>query len=249
MAQKYKIICKCAKKLVLLHTFLDNMTILSLDTTTSVCSASLVNDKEVIGAFHSFEGHNHAAALPQMVEQLLSLLHEREESLDAVVLSEGPGSYTGLRIGASFAKGLCYGLQIPLIPVSTLDLLVWTAQAAGVTPAYWVPMIDARRMEVYTEVYGVTPPIAQVIDTKKTLEQLCPNTDMPIYYFGDGAAKCQKILAGERFRFIEGVYPNTDVVMPHLADCKKLTDKDIAYYEPFYLKNFQAAPAHVKGLN
>lgn len=242
----------CKKTCIFAH-FLRNMTVLSLDTTTSVCSASLICNGEVIKAYHSFEGHNHAAALPQMVEQLLLLMQERRLTIDAVVFSEGPGSYTGLRIGASFTKGLCYGLQIPLMPVSTLDLLVWTAQEGKtqqeIESAYWVPMIDARRMEVYTEIYGKTSPMAKVIDHKEVLDQLCPESDKAIYYFGDGAGKCQNVLDSPRFRFIDGIYPNTDVVWHYIEECKNLTEKEIAYYEPFYLKDFQAAPSHVKGLN
>lgn len=252
MAQKYEIICTFAKKVVLLHEILRFMTILSLDTTTDVCSAALLRDEEVLASLQDTEGRNHAARLPQMAQELLQLASTRFgiTQPEAVALSIGPGSYTGLRIGASFAKGLCYGLQVPLIPVPTLDLLTFGALKVlqEQDNAYFLPMGDARRMEVYTNVYGLTEPCALVVDSEEKVMRLLPTDDKPVYYFGNGAAKCRPILTAPRFRFIDGIYPDAALVGPYINRYKMVDNKELAYLEPFYLKDFQAAPSHVKGL-
>ena len=140
------------------------MTILCIETSTSVCSAAICKDGVPGKQCISYDGSNHARLLPRYIEELLSYAREQGLSIDAVALSEGPGSYTGLRIGASTAKGLCYGLNIPLIPVPTLEVLCEAAKKnlSSVSPkdglysvseAVLVPMIDARRMEVYTAVF------------------------------------------------------------------------------------------------
>ena len=129
------------------------MTILCIETSTSVCSAAVCKDGSLIKQCINYEGSNHARLLPMYIEELLSFAREQHLSIDAVALSEGPGSYTGLRIGASTAKGLCYGLNVPLIPVPTLEVL---CEASGVKQGRLIPMIDARRMEVYTMMDGET---------------------------------------------------------------------------------------------
>ena len=130
------------------------MTILCIETSTSVCSAAICKDGAPIKQCICLEGSNHARLLPRYIEELLSFARAQQLSIDAVALSEGPGSYTGLRIGTSTAKGLCYGMDIPLIPVSTLAVLCEAAKAQSPITnhpsAILVPMIDARRMEVYT---------------------------------------------------------------------------------------------------
>ena len=127
------------------------MTILCSETSTSVCSAAICKDGEPIKQCICREGSNHARLLPLYIEELLSFAREQSFSIDAVALSEGPGSYTGLRIGTATAKGLCYGLNVPLIPVPTLEVL---KVASGIKEGILIPMIDARRMEVYTSVSG-----------------------------------------------------------------------------------------------
>ena len=128
------------------------MTVLCIETSTSVCSAAICTDGKPLKQCICLEGSNHARLLPLYIEELLQLANEQHLTIDAVALSEGPGSYTGLRIGTSTAKGLCYGLNVPLIPVPTLQVLCAAAKEKGAT-GMLCPMIDARRMEVYTALY------------------------------------------------------------------------------------------------
>ena len=136
------------------------MTILCIETSTSVCSAAICKDGAPIKQCINYEGSNHARLLPLYIDELLTLAREQGLTIDAVALSEGPGSYTGLRIGTSTAKGLCYGLNIPLIPVPTLEILVEAAKEqssiSNLQSSIMIPMIDARRMEVYTQIDGET---------------------------------------------------------------------------------------------
>ncbi len=243
------------------------MTILCIESSTSVCSAAICKDGEPIKQCISYEGSNHARLLPRYIEELLSFAREQGLSIEAVALSEGPGSYTGLRIGASTAKGLCYGLNIPLIPVPTLDVLCEAARKSlcsvspkdglcSVNEAVLIPMIDARRMEVYTKVEGETK--AVVVENEESV--LCQNSGLAAersyYYFGDGAEKCSKIFTKPNWHFIPGIVPEAQY-MGALVESRKskvesrkmISGAELAYYEPFYLKEFIAAPSHVKGLN
>ena len=234
------------------------MTILCIETSTSVCSAAICKDGVPSKQCISYEGSNHARLLPRYIEELLSFAREEGLSIDAVALSEGPGSYTGLRIGASTAKGLCYGLNIPLIPIPTLEVLCEAAKAKVESQesrvksqeAILIPMIDARRMEVYTKVDDETK--AVVVENEESL--FSPSLlgegrgEASYYYFGDGAAKCQAVLTGEKWHFIPGIVPEAQYMGGLVADRKMISGADLAYYEPFYLKEFIAAPSHVKGL-
>ena len=234
------------------------MTILCIESSTSVCSAAICKDGEPIKQCISYEGSNHARLLPRYIEELLSFAREQGLSIEAVALSEGPGSYTGLRIGASTAKGLCYGLNIPLIPVTTLDVLCEAARKSlcSVNEAVLIPMIDARRMEVYTKVEGETK--AVVVENEESV--LCRNSGLAAersyYYFGDGAEKCSKIFTKPNWHFIPGIVPEAqymgtlaEQIINHKSQITNHQSIDLAYYEPFYLKEFIAAPSHVKGLN
>ena len=216
------------------------MTILCIETSTSVCSAAVCKDGSLIKQCINYEGSNHARLLPMYIEELLSFAREQHLSIDAVALSEGPGSYTGLRIGASTAKGLCYGLNVPLIPVPTLEVL---CEASGVKEGRLIPMIDARRMEVYTMMDGETK--AVVVENEDSLYA----GDEEVYYFGDGAAKCQQVLTKPNWHFIPDIVPQAQYVCA-LAEKSEIRNQksDLAYYEPCYLKEFIAAPSHVKGL-
>ena len=234
------------------------MTILCIESSTSVCSAAICKDGEPNKQCISYEGSNHARLLPRYIEELLSFAREQGLSIEAVALSEGPGSYTGLRIGASTAKGLCYGLNIPLIPVPTLDVLCEAARKSlcSVSEAVLIPMIDARRMEVYTKVDGETK--AVVVENEESV--LCQNSGLAAersyYYFGDGAEKCSKIFTKPNWHFIPGIVPEAqhmgalaEQIINHKSQITNHQSIDLAYYEPFYLKEFIAAPSHVKGLN
>lgn len=233
------------------------MTILNIETSTSCCSAAITIEGKVVAHRENLSGANHASELPVFIEQLLAEAKTNDWRLDAVALSEGPGSYTGLRIGASTAKGICYGLNIPLIPIDTLQILCAAVQAKlniQKEDALLCPMIDARRMEVYTALYQSNSLLrlgeieAKIIDSDAFME---PLAERDIYFFGNGSAKCSEVITSENAHFIEDIVPCT-CYMGHLAEQKakeQLLDvKQVAYYEPFYLKEFVAAPSHVKGL-
>ena len=222
------------------------MTILCIETSTSVCSAAICKDGAPIKQCICLEGSNHARLLPRYIEELLSFAREQGYSIEAVALSEGPGSYTGLRIGASTAKGLCYGLNVPLIPVPTLEVL---KLASGVKEGILIPMIDARRMEIYTMVDGETK--AVVVENEESL--YAGKED--VFYFGDGAAKCAQIFTKLNWHYVPDIVPEAkyvgalaEQITNHKSQITNAKSIDLAYYEPFYLKEFIAAQSHVKGL-
>lgn len=227
------------------------MTIVCIETSTSVCSAAICKDGAPGKQCINYEGSNHARLLPLYIEELLAFAREQHLVIDAVALSEGPGSYTGLRIGASTAKGLCYGLNIPLIPVPTLEVLCTAAKeklsTVHCTPYTLIPMIDARRMEVYTMIDGQTK--AVVVDNE---DSLYTGND-EVYYFGDGAEKCSKIFTKPNWHYLPGIVPEAQYVgvlaESYTVHRTPYTVHQIAYYEPYYLKEFIAAPSHVKGLS
>ena len=204
------------------------------------------------------EGSNHARLLPRYIEELLSFAREHDLSIEAVALSEGPGSYTGLRIGTSTAKGLCYGLNIPLIPVPTLEVLCEAAKEQSAVSIQHsdllVPMIDARRMEIYTMLNGETKAVVVEKEDSLMSERVneLTNEGLNVYYFGDGAEKCSKIFTKPNWHYIPDIVPEAQymgrLVESREPKVKRLTASELAYYEPFYLKEFIAAPSHVKGL-
>lgn len=219
------------------------MTILAIETSTQVCSAAWCRDGVCLAERIQEAGSNHAAVLPVFIDELLAEARQQGWQADAVAVSEGPGSYTGLRIGLSTAKGLCYGWNVPLIPISTMDVLCAAArEQLGEKTGILVPMLDARRMEVYTRVNGEVK--AQIVTDADWL----PQGDK-VYYFGDGAAKCKELLESPRCTLLEHVLPVARV-MGALAEKaeKRIGEKELAYFTPYYLKEFVAAPSHVKGL-
>ncbi len=223
------------------------MTILCIETSTSVCSAALCKDGTLIKQLINREGSNHARLLPLYLEQLMNEAREQGLTIEAVALSEGPGSYTGLRIGTSTAKGLCYGLNVPLIPVPTLRVLEEAFLSSNAvtdrSASILFPMIDARRMEVYTsDETGQTRAI--VVENESSLY----TGDKEAFYFGDGAAKCQSVLTAPNWHFAPDIVPEARFVGAIAEREGVPTNMDIAYYEPYYLKEFIAAQSHVKGL-
>ena len=228
------------------------MTILCIETSTSVCSAAICKDGVLNKQCINYEGSNHARLLPLYIEQLLQYARENNLTIEAVALSEGPGSYTGLRIGTSTAKGLCYGLNVPLIPVPTLDVLCEAAKSQiknHKSKIIFLPMLDARRMEVYTSINGETK--AVVVENEDSLYA----GDEAVYYFGDGASKCTKLFTKPNWHYIPDIVPEAQFVGALAEQIKNQKSKitnaksvDLAYYEPFYLKEFIAAQSHVKGL-
>ncbi len=229
--------------------------ILSIETGTDICSVGLARDGELLSLRESDEGRDHAKKVALFVDELLSQTGIAPEELDAVAVGMGPGSYTGLRIGVSFAKGLCYGLQIPLIAVGSLDALVEVAKEdneAGILDVEsWeksilCPMVDARRMEVYTQIFASDgTPLSEVsaeIVTEESFSQWREKGEFVI--FGNGAAKCQEVLKDAKY--IEVVPSARGLV--RLAEQRFSEGKveDIAYFEPFYLKDFVVIPSKKK---
>lgn len=223
-------------------------TILNIDTSTTVCSVALSAGGECLSMRKDESGNNHSRVIGVFTQQLLQEADSNGWKVAAVALSQGPGSYTGLRIGTSFAKGLCYGMDIPLIAIPTLKIMAWTVaqrlKAEGVhTDALLCPMIDARRMEVYSAVYDmelneVEAVSAKIIDHESFSDLLA---NRKIYFFGNGSNKCKDAITSHNATFIDGVNPlATDMaVMAHEAYNKK-EFADVAYFEPFYLKDFIA---------
>ena len=248
------------------------MTILCIETSTSVCSAAICKDGSLIKQCISYEGSNHAKLLPLYIEELLAFARSQKMRIEAVALSEGPGSYTGLRIGTSTAKGLCYGLNVPLIPVSTLQVLAVAAKeklANGQWPianSHLCPMLDARRMEVYTAFYDTDlHPLSEVkavvVENEESFSEAvfqcnglsgeagltAERSYHEVIYFGDGAAKCQAVLPN--WHYLPDIIPEAQYVGKLIANGQWPKADNLAYYEPFYLKEFIAAQSHVKGLN
>ena len=223
-------------------------TILNIDTSTTVCSVALSAEGECLSMRKDESGNNHSRVIGVFTQQLLQEADSNGWKVAAVALSQGPGSYTGLRIGTSFAKGLCYGMDIPLIAIPTLKIMAWAvAQRLKMedvhTDALLCPMIDARRMEVYSAVYNmelneVEAVSAKIID-QESFSGLLANRK--IYFFGNGSNKCKDAITSHNATFIDGVNPlATDMaVMAHEAYNKK-EFADVAYFEPFYLKDFIA---------
>ena len=190
---------------------------------------------------------NHAALLSAFIQDAMQHIKALNLKLDAVAVSSGPGSYTGLRIGVSTAKGLCYGLEIPLISVSTLEVLTVSAMhtiADKELQLLFCPMIDARRMEVYAAVYDRALEVkreiaADIVDENSYLEFL---DEHPVYFFGNGAAKSREKITHPNAHFIDEICPLAKWMFP-LAEkaIVKQDFKDVAYFEPFYLKEFVAS--------
>lgn len=227
--------------------------ILSIETSTSVCSVALSAEGKVLFEKSSFEGHSHAALLGVFVEEALSVLKENERKLDAVAVSSGPGSYTGLRIGVSLAKGLCFGWNIPLISIHTLDIMAATVIKQQVVDpdCLYCAMLDARRMEVYASIYDssmhtVRETAADIVDADTYASYLEKGK---VCFFGNGATKCQSVITSSNALFVEDIHPLA-VNMVTLAEeaYDKGQFEDVAYFEPFYLKEFQATIAKNKVL-
>ena len=224
-------------------------TILHIETSTDVCSVALTTESQVLDHRENYEGQTHATLLSQYVKEMLDYARSRDLKLDAIAVSIGPGSYTGLRIGLSEAKGLAFGLQLPLIGVNTLQLLSVSTMFNHFIDVdgdklLYVPMIDARRMEVYTAAYtpalnAVLEPQAMILD-EHSFETLLEQ-GYQLVLMGNGSDKAHQVLSRDGVRFIEGIKP-VAVDMLALAE-KAYREKnfiDVAYSTPLYLKEFQA---------
>ncbi len=216
--------------------------ILNIETATKNCSVSIAKDGEVIILKELNDGkYSHAEKLHPYIDEALKEANIAKEALDAIAVSKGPGSYTGLRIGVSAAKGLCFALNIPLISIETLTSL---AHSLKVEDALIIPMLDARRMEVYSAVYDsqynkVREIKAEVIDENSFSNY----TNKRIYFVGDGAEKCESIIKSDNTIFSGNSYPSAkDMALLSYDKFKKNDIEDVAYFEPFYLKDFVVTP-------
>ena len=220
--------------------------ILNIETSTSVCSVAASEDGQTIFVKEDLKGPSHAVSLGVFVDEALSFIDNHAIPLDAVAVSCGPGSYTGLRIGVSMAKGICYGRHIPLIGIPTLEVLCVPVLLQHDLPddALLCPMIDARRMEVYAAIYDRALNVkretaADIVDGKSYLEFLDKH---PVYFFGNGAGKCREEITHPNAHFIENIHPLARSMYPLAEKAVALGDyKDVAYFEPFYLKEFVAS--------
>ena len=220
--------------------------ILSIETSTNICSVAMSNDGECIFNQENHQGPNHNEILGTFIDEALAFIDTRNITLDAVAVSSGPGSYTGLRIGTSMAKGICYGRDAKLIAVPTLELLavpVLLGEMVAEDDALLVPMLDARRMEVYAqvldralkEVRGIQADVVTADTYRAFLDA------HEVYFFGNGAAKCMDTIAHPHAHLIANITPLAKNMFP-LAE-KRLAEgrvEDVAYFVPFYLKDFVA---------
>lgn len=220
--------------------------ILHIETSTEVCSVSASQDGASIFSKEDFNGPSHAVVLGVFVDEALSFIDNHAIPLDAVAVSCGPGSYTGLRIGVSMAKGICYGRNIPLIAIPTPEVMTVPVLLFQDLPedALLCPMIDARRMEVYAAIYDRALKVkreisADIIDENSYSEFLAEH---PVYFFGNGAAKCREKITHPNAHFIENIHPLAKWMFPLAERAMAEKDfKDVAYFEPFYLKEFVAS--------
>lgn len=220
--------------------------ILNIETATNVCSVAVSNNNQIIFEKENTTGPSHATLLGVFVAEAFDFLRSNDIQLDAVAVSCGPGSYTGLRIGVSESKGICYGAAIPLIAIKSLKILaqkVIQEYPDQATNNLLCPMIDARRMEVYAAVYD--DKLNTIRDTQADIvEEIIYDQYLKtnkVLFFGNGADKCKEILVDENALFLDNVYPSARY-MANLSE-KAFLQKDfvdVAYFEPFYLKDFVA---------
>ena len=230
--------------------------ILSIETGTDICSVALANDGELMALRESDEGRDHAKKVALFVDELLRETGVQPSDLDAIAVGKGPGSYTGLRIGVSFAKGLCYALDIPLIAIGSLDALTEVAREdydAGIldieeeewAKAKLCPLVDARRMEVYAEVFdnegkALTDVAAEVV-TEDSFKEWRKDK---FVIFGNGAKKCTELLSDAIF--VDIAPSARGIVRLAEESFKAQKFEDLAYFEPFYLKEFLVIPSKKK---
>lgn len=218
--------------------------ILNIETATKNCSVSISQNGNCLAIKEANDGnYSHAEKLHVFIDEILKEQNYTVSDLDAIAVGKGPGSYTGLRIGVSTAKGLAYAAGIPLISIHSLKSL---AKSITVEQGLIVPMLDARRLEVYAAVFDseynfVKEVAAEIIDENSFSEFL---TQGPVTFLGDGAAKCKEIITHPNAIFIDGKFPSTKE-MCALAEEKFQAKEfeDVAYFEPFYLKDFVVTPS------
>ena len=221
--------------------------ILNIETATKNCSVSIANNG-VIKAIKELNNGNysHAEVLHSFIVAVLKEASINLNQIDAVAVSKGPGSYTGLRIGVSAAKGLSFSLHKPLISVDTLTSL---SHSISINEGLIVPMLDARRMEVYSAIFNhnneqIREIKAEIIDTTSFVDYLQTNT---MYFLGDGAQKCKEVISHKNAVFVDDKFPSAREMAKLSFHKYELNDvEDVAYFEPFYLKDFMVVPEKKK---
>jgi tRNA threonylcarbamoyladenosine biosynthesis protein TsaB len=220
--------------------------ILNIETSTKNCSVSIAKEGNLVHYKEINDGnYSHAEKLHPFIMEVLSEAKIDKSSIDAIAVSKGPGSYTGLRIGVSAAKGLCFALNVPLISIDTLKSL---ATSTKVDDGYIIPMLDARRMEVYAAVFDsnynqVREIKAEIIDETSFEEFQGSN----LLLLGDGAAKCKEVLNGANITYLDDKFPSSkEMAFLSYEKYKKNDIEDVAYFEPFYLKDFIVTPQKKK---
>jgi tRNA threonylcarbamoyladenosine biosynthesis protein TsaB len=216
--------------------------ILNIETATQMCSVALAKDGEVLFSKEKNGEYSHAENLTVFIEEVMQHTGYSLSAIDAVAVSKGPGSYTGLRIGVSVAKGLCYALDKPLVAIETLKQMAKGIADVQQQDVLYCPMIDARRMEVYCALYDkqqnvISPTEAKIMDAHSFENDLAKQV---ILFFGDGAIKCKQVLAHQpNAHFLENIFPSA-VVMASLSEqaFQQKQLEDVAYFVPYYLKDF-----------
>lgn len=217
------------------------MKIVSLDTSTTVCSIAIHENAQLMAEQSYYLKQSHSTLLPAIIKEMLTNCELTFEDIDAIAISAGPGSYTGLRIGTATAKGLAYSLDKPLIAVDTLDTMV--AQVLPFMSGMYLlcPMIDARRMEVYCKIVD-----QDHLDVRSTSPLIVDENsfnmynDQTVYLFGNGAIKLKELLEGSNVKFIDGIHPHASAMGGLAADRYNLGQfEDLAYFEPDYLKEYR----------
>ena len=230
------------------------MAIINIETATTVCSVAVSENGKVILEKVSFDEPSHASLLGVFVEEAISRSKSLGLKIDAVAVSSGPGSYTGLRIGVSMAKGLCFGYNVPLISIHTLDILAYKAikESAVSEDTLFCAMLDARRMEVYAAIYvntlkKIRSTEADIISEKTYGDFL---EKQPVCFFGNGAGKCKNVIQSPNATFIDDLHPVAgDMAILSEKAFEEKRFEDVAYFEPFYLKDFVATVAKNKVLS
>jgi tRNA threonylcarbamoyladenosine biosynthesis protein TsaB len=220
--------------------------ILLIETSTALCSVALAQDGAITSYRESSAPKAHASLTAVFIQEMLAERSLTLADCDAICVSKGPGSYTGLRVGVSTAKGLCFGSGKPLLAVGTLDTLVAQADEIG-DLKYIIPMIDARRMEVYTAVFEngvqITETSPMIIDETSFAEYL---EQGPCLFIGDGAGKCADVIKHPNAQFCQCWPKASAMLVPAMAAYKEKRFEDVAYFEPFYLKEFVATVSKKK---
>lgn len=219
--------------------------ILNIETSTDVCSVALSRDGQILFSEVDIEGPSHAKLIGPFIDKALKVAENLELKPDAISVSSGPGSYTGLRIGVSIAKGVCYALGIPLISIPTLDLLtdMFINSIENSENILIRPVLDARRMEVYTGLYNekgfsIEGAKALIVNENSFENELAENL---VYFVGNGSAKLRNVLLSQNARFVDDLKPLAEAMIKLAEKSYDESDfVDVAYFEPFYLKEFIA---------